>query len=204
MHLEALKSKQKKILPELKNFPEFYLAGGTALALQIGHRISVDFDLFSNKDIPSSLLEKVSRTFKDFKIKIVVNHSEQLSISLDNIKVDFIKYPYSLTPSHIKFQSINILKVPEIAIMKAYTIGRRATLKDYIDLYFILKEKHVALREIIKLAKKKYRDEFDPRLFLEQLIYLEDIKKMKVNFLKERVSKKQLQSFFEKQVMELN
>ena len=89
MPLEALKLEQKKIFEKLKNFTEFYLVGGTALALQVGHRKSVDFDLFSAEDIPSKLLDKVKIIFKDFNIKVVINHSEQLSIRINNAKIDF-------------------------------------------------------------------------------------------------------------------
>ena len=72
MFLEAIKSEQKKIFEKLKYFPGFYLAGGTALALQIGHRISIDFDLFSEKDVSSELLDKVRKVFKNFGVKTSV------------------------------------------------------------------------------------------------------------------------------------
>ncbi len=136
MHLEVLKSKQREILSKLKNFPSFYLRGGTALALQIGHRISIYFDLFSKRDIPADLIEKVEKIFKDFKVNIIINISEQLSVEIDNTKLDFVKYPFPLLLDLVKFDGVSILKIPEIAAMKAYTIGRRATLKDYIA-YFI-------------------------------------------------------------------
>ena len=65
MHQEATTSEAKKIFNKLKNFPEFYLAGGTGMALQLGHRVSVDFDFFWGKEIPKGLLPKVQRIFKD-------------------------------------------------------------------------------------------------------------------------------------------
>jgi hypothetical protein len=69
MYLWALKLKQKNIFSRLNRFPQFYLAGGTALALQMGHRISVDFDLFSKKEIPiNKFNKKTNKTFKFFKI----------------------------------------------------------------------------------------------------------------------------------------
>ncbi|MFA4990889.1 MAG: nucleotidyl transferase AbiEii/AbiGii toxin family protein [Candidatus Paceibacterota bacterium] len=67
MNPETISLKRQKIFQKLKNFPQFYLAGGTALALQIGHRMSDDFDLFLEEDIPASLLEKVEKIFKDSK-----------------------------------------------------------------------------------------------------------------------------------------
>ena len=109
MRLEVLKLKQRKIFEELKKFPEFYLTGGTALALQIGHRISVDFDLFSEEDIPRGLLPKIKRVFKDKKIGIIVNHSEQLSVEIEGIKIDFVKYKYPLVSQLIEFEKVKIV-----------------------------------------------------------------------------------------------
>jgi len=203
MHLATITLEQKQIFEKLHKFSEFYLVGGTALALQISHRISVDFDLFSKNDITSRLLDKVRRVFKGSKIEIIVKHSEQLSVSINNIKVDFVKYPFPLLFKPIKYQGVDIIKVPEIAIMKAYTMGRRETFKDYVDLYYILKEKHVTLEKIIATAKKKYKGEFNPRLFLEQLIYLKDVEDMRISFLKKPVVKKEMEKFFREETAKI-
>ena len=200
MYLEAINSNRQKIFEELKNFPQFYLAGGTALALQIGHRMSDDFDLFTEKDISVDLLKKIEKVFKKLKISIIINHSKQLSLVIDQTKVDFVKYPFSLILGLIEYEKVKIVKIPEIAAMKAYTIGRRATYKDYIDLYFILFEKHSSLLEIIKISQEKFKEHFDPRLFLEQLIYLEDIQEEPIQFLKEKVGKKELEDFFQGEI----
>ena len=202
MHPEVLRLKQRKIFSKLRNFPDFCLGGGTALALQMGHRASIDFDLFSKKDIPAGLIEKAEMIFKDFKVDIIINHSEQLSLMIGNTKVDFLKYPFPLLSNYVEFEGVCVLKVSEIAVMKAYAMGRRATLKDYVDLYFIMKRKYISLEEIIKSASAKYKQKFDPRLFLEQLIYLEDVEDMKILFLKEKVNRFQIQKFFEKRISE--
>ena len=200
MHPEAISSRRQEIFQKLKNFPQFYLAGGTALAFQIGHRMSDDFDLFTEKDIPVELLEKVEKIFKESTIDIIINHSEQLSLIIDQTKVDFVKYPFSLILGLIEHEKVKIIQISEIAAMKAYTIGRRATYKDYIDLYFILSEKHSSLPEIIKISKEKFKEHFDPRLFLEQLVYLEDIQEEPIQFLKKKVGKKELENFFQKEI----
>ena len=200
MNPEAISLKRQKIFQKLKNFPQFYLAGGTALALQIGHRMSDDFDLFSEKDIPAELLEKVEKIFKESTIDIITNHSEQLSLIIDQTKVDFVKYPFPLILNLIEYEEVKIIKISEIAATKAYTIGRRATYKDYIDLYFILSEKYSSLPEIIKISKEKFKEHFDPRLFLEQLVYLEDIQEEPIQFLKKKVGKKELENFFQKEI----
>ena len=200
MYLEAISLKRQKIFQALRNFPQFYLAGGTALALQIGHRMSDDFDLFTEKDISTELLEKTEKIFKDSKINIITNHSEQLSLIVDQTKVDFVKYPFSLILDLTEYEKVKIIKILETAAMKAYTIGRRATYKDYIDLYFILSEKHSSLPEIIKISKEKFKEHFDPRLFLEQLVYLEDIQEGPIQFLKKKVGKKELEDFFQEEI----
>lgn len=200
MHLEALKSEQQRILPNLKKFTDFYLVGGTALALQIGHRISVDFDLFSDREIPSVLLNKVRKVFAGFKVITIINHAEQLSVHVGNTRVDFVKYSFPLISKLKVFNGIKILTVKEIAAMKAYTLGRRGTFKDYVDLYFILKDGYATLEEIKRIAGKKYKSEFNFRLFLEQLIYLEDIKDVEIEFLKQEVNKNKLQNFFNEKV----
>jgi len=204
MHQEAITLEAKKIFKKLKHFSEFYLAGGTGLALQLGHRISIDFDFFWEKDIPKSLLPKIRRVFKGSEIKIVINHSEQLTVIINEVNVSFIKYGFPMISKPIEYQGIKILPSKGIAVMKAYALGRRATLKDYVDLYFVIKEGVAPLEEIITLSQKKYNGEFDPRLFLEQLIYSKDIEKIKIQFLKGKVDKLKIESFFKKQIEKIN
>ena len=100
----------------------------------------------------------------------------------------------------IEHEKVRIIKISEIAAMKAYTIGRRATYKDYIDLYFLLSEKHCSLLDIIKISEEKFKELFDPRLFLEQLVYLEDIQEEPIQFLKKKVGKKELEDFFQEEI----
>lgn len=203
MYLEAIKLEQKKIFDSLNKFPEFYLVGGTALALQIGHRISVDFDLFFDNDIPSGLLRKVRRVFNGSQVKVELDHSEQLIVKIDGIKIDFVRYKFPIILGTIKFHGINLVQVPEIAVMKAHTLSYRGTFKDYVDFYFILKEKHTTLENIKKIAEKKYKEDFNFRLFLEQLLYLEDIKPEEIEFLKEKATKEEMRKFFEKEIKKI-
>ena len=170
MYLEALNPKGKIIFKKLCAFSDFYLAGGTALALQIGHRISVDFDFFSEIEIKSSLLSKIKQVFIDNEVVVSVNDSGELTVFIDGIKVTFLYYPFPLLLPLVVHENISLLSTKEIAATKLYTIGRRGSYKDYIDLYFILVGKHASLEEIIALAKKKYRSYFNERQSLEQLI----------------------------------
>lgn len=203
MYLEAIKLESREIFNQLRSFKGFYLAGGTALALQIGHRISVDFDLFYPKDLPIDLLDKAEKVFKDFQREISVNNPEQLTLFLNETALTFVKYPFPVLFELIHFEGLKILSIKEIAAAKAYVIGRRATLKDYIDLYFIVKEKHSDLEEIIQIAEKKFGREFNSRLFLEQLIYLKDVPETQILFLKDSVSKQEIEKFFRTEIKKI-
>ena len=140
MKIEVLKSRQQEIFPYLRDFKEFVLVGGTALALQMGHRVSVDFDLFTENDLSARLLSKTKRIFRGCKVSISIKLPEQFTVKIDDVKVDFVshKFPFILSP--IEFKKVKIAQVPEIAAMKAYTLNFRGSNKDCVDLYFILKE----------------------------------------------------------------
>jgi len=95
---------------------------------------------------------------------------------------------------------VKLASIPEIAAMKAYTLNYRGTFKDYVDLYFILKNKYSTLEEIKKIAETKYKYDFNFRLFLEQLIYLQDAKPEEIKFLEEKVNKQHIEDFFKKEI----
>jgi len=200
MKLEVLTEAGKDILPSLGKFEDFYLAGGTALALQIGHRISVDFDLFSEKEISKNLLAKVKRVFENKTVIPSVNNPDELTVFINGVKTTFLRYPFPVKNKLLDYNGIKLLDAKEIASTKAYTIGRRGTIKDYVDLYFVLSEKISFLDEIMEMAKSKFGNEFNDRLFLEQLVYFNDIEEAKILFLKKPVSKKELEEFFKTEV----
>src|SRR3989344_8475110 len=155
MHLEALTSNTRKIWPKLSSFSDFLLAGGTALALQIGHRASVDFDFFSGEKLLPSLLSRLDKTFKDSEIKIVLNSAGQLTVLVEGVSVTFLTYQFPMFHPPIDFEGVKMLPIIEIAATKAYVLGRRATYKDYVDLYFVTSEGRGSLKEIVDLSQKK-------------------------------------------------
>jgi hypothetical protein len=203
MHHEALTEEGRKVFPYLKDFKDFYLAGGTALALQLGHRVSVDFDFFSEEQISSRLLPKITRLFSTRKISPSLNNPDELTVFLNEVKITFLRYPFPPLFPLQRSQGIRLLSITDIAVTKAYTIGRRGEWKDYVDLYFCLYEKHCTLPEILSLAETKYGSEFNDRLFLEQLLYLDDVSETSINFLKKVVSTEELVRFFEEKVKEV-
>ena len=128
MHLEVIPEKNKNIFSKLNNFDDFYLAGGTALALQIGHRISVDFDLFSDKEISKNLLPKVKRVFQDNKIIVSVNNPDELTVFINETKLTFLKYPFSVifdmtcTPNSVSPKSFIFDEISPILFLTLKTV----------------------------------------------------------------------------------
>src|SRR3989344_6014168 len=203
MHPEAITLKQKEILEKLPIPSDFYLVGGTALALQIGHRISVDFDFFNSKSIPPDFLFRLEKIFGKQEIEIVLNVSYQLTIRIAGVEVTYFRYPFPPMFPFVSYSKMKLLSIPEIAASKAHAIGRRATRKDYVDLYFIFSEKHARLQEVVDIAEKKYGEEFDVRLFLEQLLYLKDVPFTPITFLKQEPSQDSMLLLFEEAIKEI-
>lgn len=176
LRLDILDSARKSLLQTLTPLTTgFVLGGGTALALQITHRQSFDFDFFYFSPIPKKLLEKLSL---NLKIKnVAVDTKDELTFfTEDDIKITFLYYPFKLYNQILKSEDgLAIFPVKEIALQKAYTIGRRGEYRDYFDLYFILKNNYSDLKQIICDAKKMYGNIFDEKIFLEQLVYLKDL-----------------------------
>jgi len=201
MYEEALIKEAKKLFPRFGKFSDFYLVGGTALALQIGHRISFDFDFFSENELPTGLLQKIKRIFPGSAAEVIYKEAgEQITLSLDGVKTTFFHYPYPVIDKFVEYQGVPLATVREIAAMKAFSIGKRLSYKDYIDWYFLLSEKHVSLRQVIKLADKKFNGDFNARLFLGQLVSVADVPTQKIDFLRDAIDKKTVQNFFEKTV----
>lgn len=196
MHPEVLTSTGANLFPLLSRFPGFYLAGGTALALQIGHRISVDFDLFANNAIERSQLQRVRKVFAQSEIAALINNSDELTLLVDGVKITFLRYPFPPDDAFVVRQGMSLLSIRDIAITKAYTIGRRGSYKDYIDLYFIIAERHATLAEIVRGAERRYGADFNSRLFLEQLVYLGDVEDTDIQFLKPAAEPAQVLAFF--------
>jgi len=202
LHYDLLDRERMKVFKRLKPFKkESVLAGGTALFLQIAHRFSFDFDIFLKREIKRADLLKLRRLFKIKEVGL--NTSQQLNVvTSENILITLVYYPYKPLFKKISTLSLPLLSIKDIALDKAFTIGRRALWRDYVDLFYLLKNNYIDFPEIIKLAEKKFDLEFNPRLFLEQLIYFKDlqIKVTKISFIKEKYSSQKIKDFLKRQV----
>lgn len=181
LHYDILDPERKEILPKLEAFKsEFYLAGGTALALQIGHRDSLDFDFFSRENIDTiKLFDQINETFAGSEIIKTQEEKNTLSVNIGQVKLSFLAYPYELVDKLIEAEFVNLASIKDIACMKLSAITSRSTLKDYIDLYFILKQ--FKLEEILNSAKVKF-PQLDSGLVLKSLVYFDDLDDEPVNF----------------------
>lgn len=164
---ELLELLKKIMSSEL--FKNFNLVGGTSLALQFGHRFSIDIDMFGNSEIDEfEFIEELS----NFGTVVVLKKSKNIIIlSMDGIKVDFVNYKYPLLEELIIEENIRLVSDKDIAAMKLNAIAGRGSRKDFIDLYFLLKK--YSLKELLDFYKKKYLDgsEF---MVLKSLTYFED------------------------------
>lgn len=176
IHLDILDKKRQELLKLL--FPytkEFILGGGTALALQLNHRESYDFDFFSSNPIEKNMLEKLSQVLSIATIS--VDSSNELTFFTKNeIKVTFLHYPFGYRyPLIVLNDDLSLFSIKDIAIKKAYTVGRRGVYRDYFDLYTIFNSEAIRLEELIQETKKIYKSVFEEKIFLEQLVYFGDI-----------------------------
>jgi hypothetical protein len=166
--LELLKSLQSRVY--LKGFN---LAGGTALALYMEHRKSIDIDLFSNFTFNASqLIESIQQ---DYPLQLYNTSSNTIKGSIENVNVDIIAhiYPYLNEPSYNN--DIHILSVPDLIAMKLNAIsvsGQRV--KVFVDIYFILEENRYKICDMLKFYQLKYNQHGDMHI-LKSLIYFEDI-----------------------------
>lgn len=200
MRDKALTKAASSLFSALPRFSNFYLVGGTALALQIGHRLSVDLDLFSREELPANLLPKVKSIFRGYSIFVTYRSTDQLNLVVNNVKVTFFHFPYPVIKKYVMYRDMRMACVQEVAAMKAFSIGKRLVYKDYVDWYFLLKEKHVELKDVLKISQKKFGGDFNDRLFLGQLVSFEDISIQKIDFLDKEVDRKTVERFLEQSV----
>lgn len=201
IHLESLPPQRLDVLKRLAHFRDCgYLAGGTALALQMNHRESVDFDVFTPKQIEKGFFKRCREIFGE-NLEVLINTPEQLTfLTPEKTNITFVFYEYKNLFPFIKTSWINLAFFKDIAADKAQTIGRRAVWRDYVDIFFLLKRKKTTLEEIINLAKKKFKGEFNENLFLEQLVYFKDLEIVPIKFLQESFDDKETKKFLEEEV----
>jgi Nucleotidyl transferase AbiEii toxin, Type IV TA system len=174
MHLNILDKNQTDLLPFLAKFKrEFYMVGGTAISLYLGHRKSIDFDMFKRGTVKA---RTITKKFEENKEKYIVtlNIDGQLNLICREVKFTFFNYDFDIPHNVLIGKHIKIPTLLDLAAMKAYALGHRSKWKDYVDLYFLIKD-YYTINMISSRAYEIYKDLLSEKLFRGQLGYFKGI-----------------------------
>ena len=174
IYKNILSEKHLEVLKKLKSLPKgTYMAGGTALALQLGHRTSLDFDFYTKEHFETEIvLKSFQQDVPDIKIERIAK--DTLILDADGISVSLFYYPYELIRNLVSFEGINLASIGDVAAMKMLAVSMRGKRRDFIDVYYLLQK--FSLEEIIKFTIEKYPS-YQPMVILKGLIYFKDAEK---------------------------
>lgn len=206
IHTNNIPAETAKLLDKFAQcdfIKKYTLVGGTALALQIGHRQSEDLDfIFDGEKIPAtSIKREISKRFQGYRI-IREEKDYQLDFLIDEVRVTFfstgaVLIPFKVRDFSEKHQNLNIAGVEIISVLKMATLAQRNTIRDYYDLYFVAKHL-IPLKRIIELSKKMLPN-VAAITYTETIIYTKDIPEDSIeNHMNpaEIVTKEQISAFF--------
>lgn len=185
-------------LVQLQCLKDFYLAGGTAVALHLGHRISEDFGFFTPQEFDAPLLR--DKLFKTEVFSLTGIKSNTLHGIFSGVKVSFLYYAPALVFPPIEYLGCLIADLPDLAPIKLDTVGNRGSKKDFIDLFFI--SNSIPLKDTFKLYEKKYDQwQINIKHLIMSLTYFEDAEKArdKIVMLKKGPTWDEIKQFFAEQ-----
>lgn len=172
LYLETVESSTLELLKKLQRLPvleQTRLVGGTALALQLGHRKSIDLDFFGTVDCEAEYLRE---SIAGIASLTILKESPHIHIYIvDGIKVDIVNYKYPWLDDVVLEQRLRLASVSDIAAMKITAIIGRGTKKDFIDIAFLLH--HFSLEEILHFYAAKYNDS-SVFMAMKSLAYFDD------------------------------
>ena len=172
LQYETIQPGTLQLLKDLQGFPllqDTRLVGGTALALQLGHRNSVDLDFFGSIQGTS---DEIRDVLSENHTLTIIKESKNINIyQVDGIKVDIVNYRYQWIDNLVQEDGLFLAGVKDIAAMKISAIIGRGTKKDFIDLYFLLRQ--FSLQEMLNLYLQKYPDG-SMFIAMKSLTYFED------------------------------
>ena len=160
-HLEGLKPKQVKVLHQMGLLMQergFYLGGGTALAIYLGHRLSVDLDWFLPNSINDALI--LAGSLREAGLDFVTTRTGPGTLhgTILGVRVTFLQFHYPLLQplTHWKEMGCSLASLDDLACMKLSAIAQRGQRKDFCDIYF-LANKHRSLQELLGLHQRKFK-----------------------------------------------
>lgn len=176
---------------------DFYLSGGTALSLQLGYRKSIDLDFFNQNDFDPRLIQQELERIG--KLKDILLDKNTLNAFIKGVKVQFLGYPYPLLEPTYNWDGIRISSVVDIACTKLHTISQRGSKKDFIDLYFILKQ--YELKDLFAKLRKKYpKADYNKAHILKSLVYFETADNQPMPKMHKRVDWQEVKEIIKKKV----
>ena len=136
LYLSTVNPKALELLKEIQELPlleNFYLVGGTALALHLGHRISIDLDFFTaNEFNTASIIDSLK---EKYTISLLAQATNSLTVNIDSVKTDFIRHNYPLLKPILLIDGIKLASIKDIAAMKFNSTMNRGSKKDFFDIY---------------------------------------------------------------------
>ena len=172
LYTETVESNTLSLIQSLQTKPytkEFLLVGGTALALQLGHRTSTDIDLFTTEKFDTESFLNTIRVDYQVSIRHLMGHA--ILVDIAEVKTDFVFQQSQIIGEIIEKDSIRMASLKDIAAMKISAITARGRKRDFIDLYCLMK--HYPLPDIINFFLDKYKDA-TAMLAIRSLFYFVD------------------------------
>jgi hypothetical protein len=188
LHHEALGRSQRSLLPRLAPLAQrqgFYLAGGTALALQIGHRRSLDFDWFREKPIDDPLRLAADLRTPAFRFETDRVERGTLHGHANGVRVSFLEYGYPLLHPLREIEGVRLAALEDVAAMKLAAVAQRGSKKDFVDVFAL--GRHFGLTHMLAFYRKKYAVE-DVGHVLVALAYFDDADRERTPMLLQRQS----------------
>jgi len=201
---QVLQGDTKAILALLEKsgiIQKAYLAGGTALALQLGHRISYDLDFFTQEEFDEQALLPEIEKISNFQLERLAWRT--ILGKFKDVKFSIFYYKYPLLYSAKKFGMINITDIRDIAAMKIAAIASRGTKRDFVDLYFICRET-MSLSDVIRVYDEKYRNLATTEIhIMKSLVYFEDAEPDEMPEMLKKASWEDIKKYFEGEIKKL-
>jgi hypothetical protein len=175
MFLDTLDPPARILFQQLGREPAasaFFLAGGSALALHLGHRISIDLDFFSQREYSMPVL--IGHLQSLGRLIITSQDSDTLVGELNGVKLSFFTYPYPLLEDVLTCEGIQVASMLDIALMKIAAIGQRGKKRDFVDLYFLCRQLFTLDNLLRDMPRKFPNIEYPSYHLLRALAYFDD------------------------------
>ena len=165
-------------------------------------RVFLKFDLFLHEPLNPNLLRFAHQVLGP-GCNLTLNQESQINLRTpESVSVTFFYEVFPPLFPLVKTNVIDLMDLRDLASNKAATIGFRGKWRDYVDAYFLLKEKKTTLAEMISVSEKRRETEFSARLFLQQFVYFEDINNYRIEFVNDPVDPQEIKKYLENTVKE--